>query len=87
MPPHLLKPLGSRPAAFFVWLPARLQAAIDAGLAAVPCWLSEMGDAEAYMLLVTANTQGEHAGSDKNRLTRPAACATRASAIASRRRT
>jgi len=37
----------------------RHAAAKQAGLSEVPCWVRNMGDDEAYMALVTSNSQGE----------------------------
>lgn len=37
----------------------RWQAANKANLETVPCWVRDMGDDEAYMALVTSNSQGE----------------------------
>ena len=37
----------------------RWQAANQASLETVPCWVRDMGDEEAYMALVTSNSQGE----------------------------
>ena len=37
----------------------RYLAALQAGLATVPCWVREFDDATAYMQLVLCNTQGE----------------------------
>lgn len=37
----------------------RLEAAKRNGLESVPCWVREMDDDEAYMALVTSNSQGE----------------------------
>lgn len=37
----------------------RADAACQAGLAEVPCWVRELEDAAAYMLLVTSNAQSE----------------------------
>lgn len=37
----------------------RIEAATRAGLAAVPCWVKDMDDDEAFMQLVLSNTQGE----------------------------
>ena len=37
----------------------RFQAAIQAGLSEIPCWVTEMDDDTAYMELVKANNQGE----------------------------
>lgn len=37
----------------------RWQAANQAKLDTVPCWVRDMGDDEAYMALVTSNSQGE----------------------------
>jgi len=37
----------------------RWQAANQAGIESVPCWVRDMDDDEAYMALVTSNSQGE----------------------------
>ncbi len=37
----------------------RKAAAMKAGIDAVPCWVREMDDEDAYMALVTSNSQGE----------------------------
>lgn len=37
----------------------RVEAAKGAGIEAVPCWVRDMDDDEAYMALVTGNNQGE----------------------------
>jgi ParB/RepB/Spo0J family partition protein len=37
----------------------RVEAANRAGLASVPCWVRDLDDEEAYMLLVTSNNQSE----------------------------
>jgi ParB/RepB/Spo0J family partition protein len=37
----------------------RVEAAKRAGLASVPCWVKDLDDEEAYMLLVTSNNQSE----------------------------
>ncbi len=37
----------------------RVEGATLAGIDQIPCWVQEMSDAKAYMLLVTSNNQGE----------------------------
>jgi ParB-like chromosome segregation protein Spo0J len=37
----------------------RVEAAVEAGLDEVPCWVRDMDDNEAFMTLVLGNTQGE----------------------------
>jgi ParB-like chromosome segregation protein Spo0J len=37
----------------------RVEGAKEAGIDQIPCWVQEMSDTKAYMLLVTSNNQGE----------------------------